>query len=128
MTEEDRKRALEAVNKLLANTSISVELCAAAETIRHALTQADEMQKRVDVLERSLQRMTEQYNTLGIAYDVLADRAEAADGLLDYLKEAAKRSSYVWSEGMGYTRNDWKNEGKIEIAKQAIEKFEGVTK
>ena len=37
-----------------------------------------------------------------------------------FLTEATKRSNYPWSGGAEYNLQDWKNEGSLSLAKQAL--------
>lgn len=50
-----------------------------------------------------------------------------AERVLEFLETMAKRSSYQWSEGGGYSDHDHHNEGSIWLAKKALEKYDTKT-
>jgi len=113
----DYKHELDKFNYIV-NSEEPIFFPETVSAIRHALTQSEVMQKRIDDLEETVRILRNNILTRDASLDNERKKSKAADELLEPLKFFIEYHSDAGNDG------DYLIEVEVNKAKQAIEKFE----
>lgn len=87
---------------------------------------AGEVQERLSKLAEYADAHGESYiaSELDALGEILCPIKPVSSAIVSFLESRAKRSSYSWSVGSQYNYEDWKNEGSIGCAQEALRAIE----
>lgn len=94
---------------------------------QHYREECEKLRKIVHLLELTIERNAKFKGASTLDYTKFRlkhlGELKKLESIMKELKHSAKRSSYGWSEGGTYTREDCENEGKIKLANELLARY-----